>query len=319
MPFPSHIESILTAYGVRADTKSALYDLYVALGDEVLEVFGDIAEGVASVTELRPEDTVAIRAAVVERYLRRNHPRWLAGVPTPSLWHPRAAEGRASGAAVPLGQMADDGWQMAESSSPSAIRHPPSAILMLGRNAHSGGRSETISFDIVARELEDAIAIAKAEGQQHTLPGSVGETSGTFDSVRGAALIWEVQPNVFKPQGERNRAIAKLYRRHRDWHVATLNAALEWLRAQQCAIYILRGDALAIAHEMNPAKPVSDMIASLHDRTVGKVVQALHGALQDPTDEDELILLDSVVMNHALRKHVLATGAASAIWKFVAL
>jgi hypothetical protein len=354
LPFPPHIESILTAYGVRADTKSALYDLYVALGDEVLEVFGDIAEGVATVTELRPEDTVAIRAAVVERYLRRNHPRWIAGMPTPSLWHPRAAEGRASGAAVPLGKMADGRWQMAEGgfagprvrgengpprvTAPSsrepedprthhqpAIRHLPSAIqfpdglLMLGRNAHSGGRSETISFDIVARELEDAIAIAKAEGQQHTLPGSVGETSGTFDSVRGVALIWEVQPNVFKPQGERNRAIAKLYRRHRNWHVATLTAAMEWLRAQQCAIFILRGDALAIAHEMNPAKPVSEMIASLHDRTVQDVVQALNGALQDPTNEDEMILLDSVVMNHALRKHVLATGAASAIWKFVAL
>ncbi|HJQ41074.1 MAG TPA: hypothetical protein VKB93_28390 [Thermoanaerobaculia bacterium] len=300
MPFPSHIESILTAYGVRPDTKAALYDLYVSLGDEVLEVFGDLAEGVASVTDLRPEDTVAIRGAVVERYLRRNHPRWLAGVPTPSLWHPRAAEGRASGAAVRLGER-------------------PHGILMLGRNAHYGGRSETISFDIVARELEDAIAIAKADGQQHTLPGSVGETSGTFDSVRGVALIWEVQPNVYKPQGERNRAIAKLYRRHRNWHVATLTAALEWLRAQGCAIFILRGNALAIAHEVNPAKPVSDTIASLHDRTVEEVVRALDGALQEPAEDDELVLLDSVVLNHALRKHVLASGAASEIWKFVAL
>jgi len=300
LPFPEHIERVLTSYGVRADTKAALYDLYVSLGDEVLEVFGDIAEGVSSVTELRPEDTLAIRAAVVERFLRRNHPRWVAGTPTPSLWHPRAAEGRASGAAVPL-------------------HVHPNGLFVLGRNAHYGGRSETISFDIVAQELEDAIAIAAAEGQQHTLPGSVGETSGTFDSARGVALIWEVQPNVYKPRDERNRAIAKLYRRHRNWHVDTLTAALEWLRGQHCAIFILRGNALAIAHEVNPAKPVSKTIASLHDRTVEEVARALSLALLDPTDDDELVLLDSMVMNHALRKHVLQHGAASAIWKTVAL
>ncbi|PYQ27593.1 MAG: hypothetical protein DMF56_19635 [Acidobacteria bacterium] len=298
MPFPDHIESILTAYGVRPDTKAALYDLYVALGDEVLEVFGDIAERATSVTDLRPEDTHAIRAAVVERYLRRCHPRWLASTPTPSLWHPRAAEGRASGAAVPLDPEHSHG------------------MLILGRNAHSGGRSETISFDLVARDVEDAVAIARAEGQQHTLPGSVGETSGTFDSVHGVALIWEVQPNVYKPAGERNRAIAKLYRRHRDWHRLTLTAALEWLRGQQkCATYILRGNALSIVHEMNPAKPVSETIASLHNRTVEEVARTMNVSLLDPTDVDELMLLDSIVMNHALRKHVLQHGAAGLLWK----
>lgn len=296
MPFPEHIEAVLTAFGVRADTKAALYDLYISLGNDVLEVFGDLSESVAPVTELRPEDTLAIRAAVVERFLRRNHPRWLAGLPTPSLWHPRAAEGRASGAAVPL-------------------QAHPDGLLLLGRNAHFGGRSETISFDVVARELEDAIAIAHAEGQQHTMPGSVGETSGTFDSTRSLALIWEVQPNVYKPQGERNRAIAKLYRRHRNWHVATLTAALQWLRAQHCAIYILRGIALAVAHEVNPAKPVSDTIASLHDRTVEEVVRALGLSLHEATTDDELVLLDSIVMNHALRKYVLQFGAGGAIWK----
>jgi hypothetical protein len=321
--FPEHIENILIAYGVRPDTKAALYDLYVSMGDEVLEVFGDIAERATSVTELRPEDTLTIRAAVVERFLRRNHPRWIASMPTPSLWHPRAAEGRASGAAVPLGMAgsAEGGGGSAESGS-SALRPPPSAlskmpdgILILGRNAHFGGRSETISFDIVARDVEDAIAIAHAEGQQHTLPGSVGETSGTFDSARGVALIWEVQPNVYKPAGERNRAIAKLYRRHRDWHRLTLTAALEWLRAQKCATFILRGNALSIAHEVNPAKPVSETIASLHDRTVEEVARAMHAALGDPTDDDEITMLDSIVMNHALRKHVLQHGAAGLIWK----
>ncbi|HKR62218.1 MAG TPA: hypothetical protein VJZ00_00695, partial [Thermoanaerobaculia bacterium] len=181
MSFPAHIDRVLNAYGVPADTKAALYDLYVSMGDDVLEVFADLAERVASPTMLQPEDTASIRAAVVERYLVRNHPRWLAKLPTKSLWHPREAEGRASGAAVPLGET-DKG------------------LFILGRNAHYGGRAETISFDVVARDLDDAIALGLAEGQQHTIPGSAGETSGTFDSAQNVALIWEVQPNVYKPQ-----------------------------------------------------------------------------------------------------------------------
>ena len=295
--FPAHIERILTQFGIRTDTKAALYDLYVSMGDEVLEVFADLAEGVASASLLEPEDTVSIRAKVVERFLRRNHPQWLEGKPTASLWHPREAEGRASGVAIPLGQT-------------------ETGLLMLGRNAHYGGRTNTISFDIVAADLNDAIAIGQSEGQQHTLPGSVGETSGTFDSARNVALIWEVQPNVYKPAGDRNRAIAKLYRRHRNWHTETLAAALEWLSAQSCETYVLRGDALAATHEVNPARPVSETISSLHDRTVTEAVRSVGGSLADPTDGDELVLLESGVMNHALRKHVLVQGAAAAMWKF---
>jgi len=294
--FPEHIEKILDAYAVRPETKAALYDLYISLGDEILEVFSDIAEGVASVASLTPEDTAPIRARVIERYLRRNHPRWLEGTPTPSLWHPRELEGRASGLAMPIGEH-------------------PRGVLMLGRNAHYGGRQETISFDVVARELDDALAFALAEGQQHTMPGSAGETSGTFDSIRSVALIWEIQPNVYKPAGERNRAIAKIYRKHRDWHRDTLTAALEWLAHQQCATFIIRGDALAIAHEVNPQKAVSPAIAAHHDRTVEEVTHALGITLTTPTDLDELAMLDSCVLNHALRKHVLANGAEHVVWR----
>jgi hypothetical protein len=298
MPFPEHLDRILNTYGVPADTKAALYDLYVSMGDDVLEVFADLAESVASATMLRPEDTVPIRATVVERYLLRNHPRWLENLPTRSLWHPREAEGRASGAAVPLREHSGN----------------PRGIVILGRNAHFGGRAETISFDVVAHDLADAMALGLAEGQQHTIPGSAGETSGTFDSARNVALLWEVQPNVYKPRGERNRAIANIYRRHRNWHLMTLTAALDWLRAQSAATFILRGAALAITHEVNPEKPVSEMIAALHDRTVMEVARSRGVALADPTDEDERMLLESCVMNHALRKHVLVNGAAGAVW-----
>jgi hypothetical protein len=182
------------------------------------------------------------------------------------------------------------------------LRAIPEGLLVLGRNAHYGGR-------------EDAIAVGLAEGQQHTLPGSVGETSGTFDSANNLALLWEVQPNVYKPAGERNRAIAKIYRRHRNWHLLTLTAAIEWLRAQNTAIFILRGSALAATHEVNPARPVSETIAALHDRTVEEVARAAGSELIDPDAADELALLDSSVMNHSLRKHVLVKGAAWAMRK----
>jgi hypothetical protein len=308
MSFPPHIDHVLTTYGIRAETKAALYDLYLSMGGEVLEVFADLADGVTAATMLEPDDTLTIREQVVERYLRRNHPRWLEGTPTASLWHPRVAEGRAAGAVVPQGELPISARQVIGDDQPL-----PDGILVLGRNAHFGGRAETISFDVVARDLDDAIAIGKAAGQQHTVPGSVGATSGTFDSGRRLALIWEVQPNVYKPAGERNRAIAKIYRRHRNWHLITLAAALDWLMAQNAMIFVLRGSALAITHEVNPAKPISDAIAALHDRTVEKLSRALDVTLAELTNEDELALLDTEVMNHALRRHVLQHGAQGVI------
>jgi len=296
--FPEHLGRILDAYGVRSDTKAALYDLYVSMGDEVLEVFADLADKSPALDALLPEDTTQIRSTVVERYLTRNHPQWLAGQPTASLWHPRVTEGRASGLAMPLRR-----------------NEKPDGILMLGRNAHYGGRQETISFDIVAADLQHAIDIGLAVGQQHTMPGSAGETSGTFDAAAGISLIWEIQPNVYKPSADRNRAIAKVYRRHRDWHLLTLTAALDWLRGQKCAIYILRGEALAATHEVNPGKPVSQMIVTLHNRTVEQVAHTAGLELADTNDDDGLLLLDSVVMNHALRKHVLNHGPSGSIWR----
>ena len=310
MPFPEHISQVLDHFQIRADTKAALYDLYVSMGEDVLEAFADIAEGITAASTLTPEDTLAIRSVVVERYLRRNHPRWVAGEPTASLWRPAGLEGRVSGVAVPLGGFPEGAARVVGEG-----QSLPDGFLMMGRNAHSGGRHETVSFDVVAHELEDAVEIARAAGQQHTLPGSVGETSGTFDAIHRLALIWEVQPNVFKPDGERNRAIAKIYRRHRNWHLATLGAAIGWLRGQQCRIFVLRGHALAIAHEVNPDKPVSAMIASLHDRTAQAVTEAMGLVLAEPSRDDEQLLIESIVMNHALRQHAERFGPASVMWR----
>jgi len=310
MPFQPHIERVFDAYGVPADTKAALFDLYVALGADVLEVFGDLADAAGSPALLRPEDTVPIRGQVVERYVRRNHPRWVEGTPTPSLWHPRLLEGRAAGLAMPLGPISDAARAVVGADQPL-----PDGFVKHGRNAHYGGRPDTVSFDVVARELDDALAIAQAAGQQHTMPGSVGATSGTFDAINSVALLWEIQPNVYKPAEDRNRQIAKVYRRHRNWHLITLTAAMEWLRTQSVAAYILRGSALATTHEVNPAKPVSATIAEHHDRTVIRVAEALGQVLTPASTDDELLLVNSEVLNHALRQHVVQHGVAGTLWR----
>ncbi len=310
MAFPEHIESVFDAFGVPPDTKAAMYDLYVSMGEEVLEVFGEIAERVESPASLRPEHCAAIRWRVVERYLTRNHPLWSNGQPTGSFYRPRALEGRAAGLAIPLGPVQPQAHHVIDGHQPV-----PEGILMQGRNAHFGGRQETISFDLIAADVHDAIAIGQAEGQQHTLPGSVGETSGSIDGERSLALIWEVQPNVYKPAGDRNRSIAKVYRRHRNWHIITLVAAMGWLRSNRFRAYILRGEALAATHEVNPAKPVSAGIIALHNRTVENVIRGLDLKLVPASRDDEMLLLESSVMNTGLYKHVTECGAASAIWR----
>ena len=310
MAFPEHIERVFEAFGVPADTKSAVYDLYVAMGEDALEAFGEIAESVDSPANLRPEHCAEVRIKVVERYLTRNHPRWLDGEPTASLYRPRVLEGRASGLAIPLGPIEPKKHVAVGDDQPV-----PEGILMQSRNAHSSGREGTISFDLIPLDVQDAIAIGQAAGQQHTLPGSVGETSGTIDSERSLALIWEIQPNVYKPAGDRNRNIAKLYRKHRNWHIITLVAALDWLRSKKFRVYILRGEALAATHEANPAKPVTETIIKLHNRTVENVTNVLDIKLSPASRDDEQLLLDSTLMNTSLFEHVTFEGAADAIWR----
>lgn len=310
MSFPPHIDQVFDAYGVPADTKAALFDLYLSMGAEVLEVFSDIAESVSSPKMLRPEDTLLIRDRVVERYLRKNHPQWIEGTPTPSLWYPRLMQGRASGLATPLGPIPDAARTAVGDAQPL-----PDGILMLGRNAHFGGRVETISFDVIPASLDDAIAIGRAEGRQHTLPGSIGETSGTLDAESNVALIWEIQPNVYKPAGERNREISRVYRRHRNWHLVTLASALHWLKGKESMVYILRGEALATTHEVNPATPVSETIVAHHNRTVAQVVAALGLEVREAGADDAQILVNAEVMNHALGLHVAEKGPAGAVWR----
>src|SRR5258708_28400111 len=103
MPFPEHIDRIFEAFGVAGDTKQAVYDLYVSMGEEALEVFGEIAEGIESPAALRPEDTAPIRQRVALRYLELNHGLWMSGRPTARFWRPLDFERPAAGDVTPLG------------------------------------------------------------------------------------------------------------------------------------------------------------------------------------------------------------------------
>jgi hypothetical protein len=320
MPLPSHISEVLDRFGIRPETKAMLTDLYLSLGSEVFEVLADIASNLAVVSTLTPEDLQSIPSTVVERFLRKNHPLWSAGQPTESLWHPREVEGRASGLTAPLGDVSEE-------SSPETLggrlssklreiigddQPRPEGMLIFGRNAHFGGRSDSVSFDIVPFDLDEALAVGAAEGRQHTTPGSVGETSGSWNGM-GVGLIWEVQPNVLKPADERNRAITKIYRKHRNWHIATLTAALLWYRERTENLFVLRGAGLAVAHQVNDAKPVGVEVADHHDRTVARVVSALGGALSDATPSDAQLLLDAEIMNTSLTAFVDRYGPGDVI------
>lgn len=322
--FPDAIQSVLERFGVTAETRAALYDLYLAFGSAAVDAFATIAEREGGADRVRPDQLGAIREIAIDRYLSRYHGDWLGGQPTPSFWHPRAAEGRASGLLVPCGRIGSGDRSALGARIEGAVRSivgidqpVPAGILIHGKNAHFGGRAEVISFDVVPEGIDDARALSVAEGRQHTVPGSAGETSGTIDEGRGAALIWEIQPNVLKPSGERNRGVAAILRRHRNWHVTTFAFALLWLADRRAATWIVRGEALGPTHQVNPAEPISDAIAAHHDRTVRSVVHGIGGTLVEPDAGDERTLLESDLPNKGLRRFIEKNGAGAAVWRIM--
>lgn len=322
MPFPPHIARVLDQYGISAATKAALLDAYVQMGAHALEAFSDLCESFPSPEAIEPSDLARLREFAVAHYLGGAHGKWLDGRPTPSFFAPRSAQGRANGLSTPIGVLADDGddpfGSMVRRDTRAIVgdvQPVPRGILLMSRNGHYGGRDETISFDLVCERLADALEVARAAGRQHTAPGSIGETSGTHDGVARVALLWEIQPNAWKPQGERNRAIAKVWRRNRNWHVATAVAAVRWLQRAGSAIYLLRGRALQATHEVNPREPVTDALVEMHDRTVAAVVRGLGGLLRAPSEGEGRTLSDSRLMNTGLSKLVAAEGCAAAVWR----
>lgn len=292
---------MLVAFGVTPELKAALYDHWLSIGDVALEAFANAVEEGGDVNDACAQ----IPRLAAELYLRRYHAFWQRGAVTQAFWKPRLHTG--SGIAAPLGRLSDPDGFGAELRAIlprlQADTPPPEGILMVSKNGHFGGREETISFDIVVEPLEAAVSVALSEGRQHTLPGSVGETSGTVDEEGRVALLWEIQPNVYKPSGDRNRSIAPVWRRQRNWHRVTLAAALMWLRDRGYRIAIIEGAALRDAHEVNPREPISEAIMSHHDATVGAVAAGLGLSLQ-PADPS----LWFPLMNHALQERHRTRG-----------
>jgi hypothetical protein len=322
MSFPPHIARVFDEFGISAATKAALLDAYLQMGAHSLEAFSDLCESFPTPSAIEPADLARLREVAVDRYLGLMHAKWIEGNPTPSFFAPRSAQGRANGLSAPLGCIAAEGdCEFAESvrrdtaSIVGAGQPVPRGILVMSRNGHYGGRDNTVSFDVVCECLPDAIAVGNAEGRQHTAPGSIGETSGTHDGIAKLALLWEIQPNAWKPQGERNRAIAKLWRRNRNWHVLTMVAAIRWLQRAGSVIYVLRGQALQATHEVNPREPVTEALVQVHDRTISTVASALGGFLREPTAGEGRAVADSELMNAGLSKFVAANGAAAAFWR----
>jgi hypothetical protein len=182
---------------------------------------------------------------------------------------------------TPLGDVAEASTPFAAEVAAAARRAhgacqpPPRGLLLLSQNAHRGNHEGVFAFDLVPSDLGEALGLNCAEGRHHTLPGSIGEASGCALPEPGHALVWEVQPNLFKPGGERNRPAARAYRRHRAWPLVVAGAALLWLHNRGYRVFVLKGAALRAAHEVNPGEPLSDEIARLHDVTFERAAAAL--------------------------------------------
>jgi len=319
MSFPEHIAEILDSYGILPETKAALLDVYYQHGAAALDAFSDLAERFESVNAIRTDDLAPLKRMMILRHVEKNHPIWMARRPTESFFAPRISEGGGTGLITPLGlldESGDDfGADLARRVRGMIGRDQPmpDGMLVMGRNAHYGGRDNTVSFDVVVPDVQDAIQVGYAEGRQHTIPGSIGETSGTYDGIRKIALLWEVQPNVYKPAGERNRKIAKVFRKHRNWHITTLAAAILWLQSAKTRIYVLKGEALAATHEVNRKEPVTNAVVDLHDRTVARVVPGLGLNLRELSEAEVAEVSESGLMNTGLRKRFETEGAAACL------
>ena len=291
MSLPPRVAEVLAAWNVPTDVRARLAELHVFLGQPAIDAFIEVVEGSERPpSELVAEELDAVRAVAGRRYLEQHHASWLAGEPTPGFWRDRTIEGAPTGLVTVLGDLAEpaDGFasEVAEAAERAAGPNQPrpAGLLLLSRNSHYGNRPGEFSIDLVPSDLEQAFSACRAVGQQHTLPGSIGAASGTALSDPAVAVAWEIQPNIFKPSGDRNREANAAWRKHRNWHLATAIGALAWLRHNGYAAHVLRSEALQLAHEVNADKPVSPEIRALHDRTVDAACGAL-GLQRLPLDE----------------------------------
>lgn len=282
MPLPGSVSEVLLRYGVPAETIAWADDLHRHLGSPVVDALSEMmASSPVRPEELRPEHLDAIRPMLGERYLGSHHDVWSKGGSSPAFWCDRSAPGSARGIVTALGDVEKSATPFASNVADSVLRaagpgqSPARGLLLFSQNAHRGNQEGTLAFDLVPSEISDALALNAAMGRHHTLPGSIGETSGRVLADPALAIVWEVQPNVYKPAGGRNREAAKAYRRHRAWPLLTAAAALLWLVDRGYRVFVLKGEALRAAHEVNPSEPLSPEIERMHDLTLERAAAGL--------------------------------------------
>lgn len=289
MALPQRLSETFLQAGVPAAAVAAIDDLYGHLGPAAIDAVSELVERRGLQPEaLRPEDLADVRALAGERYLRQHHEGWTRAASSPGFWRDRAMGGGATGVAIPLGDLEQPGtaWTARVAAAVRAAagesQPPPRGLLLLSQNAHRGNQPGNLAFDLVPASLSEALALNAAEGRHHTLPGSIGETSGAALADRPLALLWETQPNIYKPSAARNREAGAAYRRYRSWPLATAIAALDWLRLRDYRVFVLRGAALRAAHEVDPARPLGPEIERLHEVTLERAAAALGLRLAEP-------------------------------------
>lgn len=282
MTLPREVSEAFLRFGVASETIAWADDLYRHLGPPVVDAISELVETRGwSAADLTPEHLESIRPMLGERYLRANHAAWSNGAGSPAFWCDRSVEGTARGIVTALGEVESASTPFAArvgaaaKSAAGPDQPPPRGLVLVSQNAHRGNQEGTLAFDLVPTDLEEALSLNWAVGRHHTLPGSIGETSGRVLAEPGLAILWEVQPNVYKPAGQRNAAAKKAYRRLRAWPLVTAIAALAWLAEKRYRVFVLRGEGLRAAHEVNPEEPLSPEIERLHDRTFAAAVAGL--------------------------------------------
>lgn len=324
MTLPRAVADSLIRFGVPADTIAWIDDLTRLLGPGVVEAVSEIVEQHGlDPKQLRPAQLEPVRARLGERYLHACHAAWAAGRPTSGFWRQRAAEGMASGAAIPLGDLASPTDPLVGRIARAARQalgegqRPPHGLLLMTRNAHLGNQPGAFSFDLVPAVLPDALALNAATGRQHTLPGSIGQTSGVAVGDPPLALVWEVQPNVYKPSQDRNREAGSAYRRLRAWPLVTAIAALAWHREKGYRVFVLRGAALRATHEVDPARPLGPGIEAMHERTFASAAGAL-GARLTPLEDPSVVPSLTAVAKVNLGREIEEKGLPALLRELIA-
>ncbi len=325
MSVPPRFTRVLAEHGVAADTRLRLEDLYYSLGSGVMDALAELAERrCLQPRDIRPEHLEELRPILGESFLARHHPEWLRGEGSRGFWQDRRQAGAIGGSLRPLGLL-DEGEQseftrrVAESAGPRVPEGQPRprGLLLLGLDSHSGARPGTFSFEVIPQDLEPALLLNACVGRQHTSPGSIGETSGSLLADGGPGVVWEVQPNVYKPTAERNRDARHVAGKFRSWPIVTTVAAFTWLRDQDRRVFVLRPEGLRPAHVVETDdKPLSDELLAVYERNVRGAAEALGLELKAPPVDFDCFPLAQVVST-PLERALRSQSGAALFWELV--